>query len=385
MKQKIFTILLTVLMSMVGTKTFAYDFNVKNADGVTIYYNYINDGKELEVTCREQNMGKSYEGVVVIPEEVTYMNHTRKVTSIGNYAFSSCYNLSFVNIPNSVNHIGNFAFSGCNITSIDIPDAVTDIGIGAFSASVGLSSTTLVLPKNLTSLGQQAFDFIDFPIVISKSKEPASISVISFSKSTFYNATLYVPVGTIDAYKAANGWSQFVFIEEGDGNGNNPTDREKCEKPTITYQNGKLIFYSSTEEAEYIYNITDSDIKTGNAKELQLGVTYNISVYATKTGYDNSEAATATLCWIDSEPKTEGITDGMAQMNARAVMVKTEGGHIVIEGAEDNTCIAVYTTEGVQVGSAVSENGVAQVNTNIPYDTIAIVKIGNKSIKVVMK
>ena len=31
----------------------AYDIEVKNADGVTIYYNYINDGTELEVTFRE--------------------------------------------------------------------------------------------------------------------------------------------------------------------------------------------------------------------------------------------------------------------------------------------------------------------------------------------
>ena len=43
----------------------------------------------------------------------------------------------------------------------------------------------------------------------------------------------------------------------------------------------------------------------------------------------------------------------------------TEEGHIVIEGAKDNTCILVYTTEGGVNDSAVSENVVAQVNTNI--------------------
>lgn len=64
------------------------------------------------------------------------------------------------------------------------------------------------------------------------------------------------------------------------------------------------------------HSITDADIKAGSGNEVQLGVTYNISVYATKSGYDNSETATATLCWIDASPKTEGITNGIANISA---------------------------------------------------------------------
>ena len=62
------------------------------------------------------------------------------------------------------------------------------------------------------------------------------------------------------------------------------------------------------------YSITDTDIKAGSGNEVQLGVTYNISVFAAKAGYDNSETATATLCWIDQQPKTEGITNGIANL-----------------------------------------------------------------------
>ena len=68
-----------ILLPLVAS---AHDIEVQNADGKTIYYNYINNGTELEVTsCSYSNI---YQGNVVIPEEVTYMNRTRKVTSIGN-------------------------------------------------------------------------------------------------------------------------------------------------------------------------------------------------------------------------------------------------------------------------------------------------------------
>ncbi len=115
-----------------------------------------------------------------------------------------------------------------------------------------------------------------------------------------------------------------------------------------------------------------------------MGVTYEISVYATKVGYEDSETATATLCWIDVEPKTEGL-NSIAQVKANAVMIKADGGLLTIEGAEDNTNISVYTIDGVQVGSTTSRNGIAHVNTNIIRDSIAIVKIGSRSVKVIMK
>ena len=154
MKQITSTILLVVLMSMSCYKSFAYyDIKVENADGVTIYYNYINDGKELEVTTPE--IGKMYEGAVVIPEEVTYMNRARKVTGIGPEAFGAPSKLSSITIPNSVTYIGGSAFAGCGLSSITIPNSVTSIGGSAFA---GCEISSITIPNSVTYIGGSAFD-----------------------------------------------------------------------------------------------------------------------------------------------------------------------------------------------------------------------------------
>ncbi|MBQ0009863.1 MAG: leucine-rich repeat domain-containing protein, partial [Ruminococcus sp.] len=66
------------------------------------------------------------------------------VTSIGNYAFWNCYNLTSITIPEGVTSIGIAAFAYCSgLTSITIPVSVTSIGYGAFSGCSGLTEITV--------------------------------------------------------------------------------------------------------------------------------------------------------------------------------------------------------------------------------------------------
>jgi len=395
MKKCILRFLLFALFMSVKTSIFAYEFSIENGEGVTFYFNYTNNGTELEITKGTFK----YSGDISIPEEVTYMDRTRKVTRIGYKAFSWCTNLTSLTVPNTITSIGDYAFEGCSsLKKIIVHDisAWCKIEFAEFYSNPlfyarhlysdeNTEITDLVIPSSVTGIGRDAFDNCDFQTVTSKIEEPFTIvgknsSFRTFSQNTFNNATLYVPKGTINKYKATSGWKDFLFIEESE-----TTYSEKCEKPTISYQNGKIAFHSATEGVAYQYSIENMDIKAGNAQEVQLEVTYNISVYATKEGYQNSETATATLCWIDVEPKTGGITDGITQMAARAVVVKAEEGQLTVEGADDNTNISVYSIDGVQVGTTTSRNGVASINTSVSKDSVAILKIGNKSIKVIMK
>ncbi len=184
-------VLFTLLMMLMSLSAFSHDIEVKNADGVTIYYNYMNDGTELAVTYQGSSVSYSneYQGNVVIPEKVTYMNRTRKVTSIGALAFCECSRLISVTIPNSVTSMGRYVFYECkSLTSISvesgnekydsrnncnaiietasntliagcknttIPNSVTSIGDGAFFQCSSLSSITI--PNSVTSIGEWAF------------------------------------------------------------------------------------------------------------------------------------------------------------------------------------------------------------------------------------
>jgi len=500
-------LLSTILISMIETKAFAYDIEVKNADGVTIYYNYVNDNRELEVTRPASYY--HYTGTLVIPDEVTYMNRTRKVTSIesklfcdsreltsvtvgnnvetirestfsscsnlssviigdgvtsiGDNAFSYCNSLSSITIGNNVKSIGQRAFYHCNILNsvtignnltnigedafgecrvlnsvhikdleawckikfcdifsnpltyahhlyingteikdLIIPNSVKDIGAYTFYYCSGLNSvtigngvmsigesafkackglTSITIGKNVTSIGTDAFN-ADIPTIISLIENPFEIASSTFSNNTFLNATLYVPVGCIDKYKSTGGWNAFSYVTE--LNNDIPTP-QKCDKPTISYNKGKLTFFSTTEGVTFQSTITDMDINSYSSNEVQLGVTYLISVYASRDGYENSDVATATLCWIDVEPKTDGIENGVANVRALAVMIQNEDGLLSVSGIDDGTHVRVYNINGIETGTAISRNGVAIINTNLQTNSIAIIKVGGKSIKVVLK
>ena len=78
------------------------------------------------------------------------------VTDIGWYSFYNCSGLTSVTIPDSVTDIGRYSFYNCSsLTSVTIPDSVTDIGDEAFYGCSGLTSVTI--GNGVTYIGEEAF------------------------------------------------------------------------------------------------------------------------------------------------------------------------------------------------------------------------------------
>ena len=179
-------LLLAILLPALAT---AHDFEV---DG--IYYNI--NANEAAVTFKGRycnSFYNEYSGPVVIPAAVTYNGTTYPVTAIDTLAFYSCSELTSINLPNSVTEIGQEAFRNCpglasivvensnprydsrnNCNAIietafnelivgckntTIPNSVTAIDNFAFAGCSSL--TNIDIPNSVTVIGWYAFEGCD--------------------------------------------------------------------------------------------------------------------------------------------------------------------------------------------------------------------------------
>ena len=134
------------------------------------------------------------------------------VTSIGGSAFSGCSSLTEVIIPPSVTILENRLFFECiSLTSVSLPLGLTSIGDSAFQKCGRL--TSIIIPAQVTSIGQSAFDRCDLAIMTVNAITPpqAGISMLNMTKiARSSSGVIYVPAGSVAAYKEADTWSLYA-------------------------------------------------------------------------------------------------------------------------------------------------------------------------------
>lgn len=149
-------------------------------------------------------------------------------------------NLTSINevfLGEEVEIIGDFAFYGCTgLTYLSIPNSVTSFGEYAFSGCTNLTFINSLIENPFMIVGKHTDDrTFDFDI--------------------FNNATLYVPKGTIEQYRATEGWRDFehiVEMDETDGIRNN--NRETITDNRYFNLNGQRIEGQPTKKDVYIKN-----------------------------------------------------------------------------------------------------------------------------------
>ena len=152
------------------------------------------------------------------------------------YAFYGCSGLTSLTLPSGVTEIGWYAFKGCSgLTSLTIPSSVTWIGLEAFSGCSGLTSI-YVYPENLPELGTDIF-----------------------TGCNAQNCTVYVPKGTVDAYKSSK-FGYFENIVEFDATGIDKVATSADVKEVSRYSvNGQRL--SSPTKGLNIVKYSDGSVK----------------------------------------------------------------------------------------------------------------------------
>ena len=116
-----------------------------------IYYYIYPESKTAYVTS-----GDIYIDDVEIPSKIKYKGKTYRVTGIAAAAFKEEYFITSVSIPESVTEIGDSAFYKCEaLTEINIPKGVTRIGRNTLTDCESLD--TIDLPESVTAIDITAF------------------------------------------------------------------------------------------------------------------------------------------------------------------------------------------------------------------------------------
>ena len=232
----------TIPNSVTTIKEYAFS-NCSSLTSVTIPNSVTTIGDNAFNGCTSLTSVTIGNSVTTIGKEVfrdcsslTSVTIPNSVTTIGGWAFSGCSSLTSVTIPNSVTTIGEFAFCNCSsLTSVTIPNSVTTIDDGTFSDCSSLTSVNI--PNSVTAIGYGTFSGCT-----NLQKVNIGNSVKAVGGYAFYNCTsitqisseavvpptcesgvftdinkskckLIVPKNSLDAYKQADQWKDFLLIE----------------------------------------------------------------------------------------------------------------------------------------------------------------------------
>lgn len=407
----IFTMALAISMKASG-----FDFEVNG-----IYYDYNPNDQTAIVTY---SINKKYSGNIDIPDQVSYNGRTLPVSTIGHYAFRDCTELESVGLPNELTKIEWGAFEGCTkIYKINIPETVTHIGSSAFEMCTALSE--IEIPENITHILDETFEGCTN---LTKVSLPANLEWIQ--GYAFYNCinlqSIRIPASTShiteSAFKGCENLETIVFEDNtekirltvsysyGPFEGSKPktiylgrsVESFPYYTPSLDLSQTEIVSIGSncnryscsfdkSNTISIIYSFHDNPerVSFSFSNQTYLNSILYVPVgmkdrYLGAEGWKNffniQEMDVADMWNGDGDPK-----NSIDQVRANTILIQSYNGTLNIQGASDGTNISIYSTSGMMVGSAKSVGTSASIATSLRNGEIAIVKIGNKSVKVVMK
>lgn len=162
------------------------------------------------------------------------------LSSIIAHQFDLCSSLIDIDLSKTGN-IEEFAFCGCSSLK-ELKFRGPTIMKYAFGRCSGLETISFEISP---VLHDEAFaESNKIKKVISKSKQPYAFEDNVFTQTVYENALLVVPEGSVETYKATNGWKNFYNIVE---EGSEPPAGDA--EPYVVYNDGTLTFYYDNQRS----------------------------------------------------------------------------------------------------------------------------------------
>lgn len=286
------------------------------------------------------------------------------VTSIGNYAFSSCNGLTSLNIPSTVRSIGNFAFSSCTgLTSLVLPSSISLIGNSTFSYCTGLS--TITFPNFMSAIGNSAFSGTvwytnqpDASVVYAgnvaygyKGNMPMKTTLVINSGTTVINANAFL--------------ESFGLIS--------------ITLPSSVTSIGDMAFSVTSLKSITLLSSTPLTLGKSSFAGLMMPVT---DVYVPNdVAVANYQANAA---WMAAFPGTiikKNPTSALPSLGSNKVKVYVAGSEIVIEGLRDGACAALYNSNGQRLQSCKAQGD--RLAFSVQVHAVYLVKVEGESFKLI--
>ena len=301
------------------------------------------------------------------------------VTSIPNHAFYKCNSIISVIIPEGVTMIGENAFQNCSALTIAVlPKSLSMIKKNAFYGCYNLGS--IIIPENVEFIYQEAFAACwALESIKVLATEPPFAYDNTFSN---YDIELCVPEEAMETYRTTAPWSKFTSIRNLEGE---EVEVKQCAAPVISYVDGQVVLTCETEGVTFKSSITANDARSYDEATYALTGIYTITAQATKEGYLDSETVTATLCWVPCDENHDSEETDIITIPAKPVLIQTDGGTITVNGLAEGTVVKVNDLNGAELGTATATGGTATITTCLTAGNVAIVKIGERSVKVAIK
>lgn len=370
------------------------------------------------VTCN--NIGMIGDYAFESCSNISSLSLGGKVSLIGKNTFKNCSSLNSVTIPNSVTRLDNYSFSGCSsLSDIIIGNQVDTIGARAFENCKSLPLASI--PKSVKLIDNYAFSGCTKLKEFTIENRDKELNLGSNGSSPlFADCPLdSVYIGGNITYNTSSNKGYSPFYRNTSLRTVVITDKETEISPNEFYGCSNLQNFSIGDGVTTFENWAFSGCSS--LKNLSFGTQlktigkeafsdctavtqivskaatppacdtqalddinkWNCTLYVPKGSLTSYQAANQWKEFFFIEEGTDNT--GIGHVLADDILIQAENGRIIVNGIDEGTNITIYNINGTLIGSAISQRGNTVVDPNLPTGSIAIVKIGDKSVKIVVK